>query len=214
MARQEVRLPTISFKSKAEATTFFKGILTHYQDGEEVDAEDDCLLFELIQRHPDASQKIGVGIKRFYRDRSPIHPSSCFHLERVDGTTTDFSYTKCISSTSATLEQQFYEACRFAVSQDLINRKSRLFKESGGVIPCCITGRLVSIQEADYRHTTPKFREIVAGFVQEYQLTMSPSLITHGHDLQYVVRLADKQMELLFRRHHSAKATLAVFSRY
>ena len=90
MARQTVDLPSISFKSKSEATAYFKKMLNRYHDGDELNPDDDAILFELLQRHPEMDDKIGAGVKRFYRDKSPIHPTSCFHLERIDGTTTDF----------------------------------------------------------------------------------------------------------------------------
>lgn len=91
-------LPSKRFGSKSEAMCYFSAMLQRYKDGEGINAFDDLLLFELLQRHPQAHEKMGVGIKRFYRDRSPTHPSSCFHLERYDGTTTDFSYRLCLSS--------------------------------------------------------------------------------------------------------------------
>lgn len=100
MSSHPVTLPSKKFKSKSEATKYFSEMLLRCRDGEEVDPIDVKILFELLQRHPKVREKIGPGVKRFYRDKSPTHPTSCFHLERCDGTTTDFSFLSCISGTA------------------------------------------------------------------------------------------------------------------
>lgn len=214
MTRQQVNLPSKTFKSKSDATAYFKEMLNRYNDGDELNSDDDTILFELLQRHPEADDKIGVGVKRFYRAKSPIHPTSCFHIERYDGTTTDFSYPSCISGNTASLSQQFYEACRFAVSQDLIKQKERLFKDSGGTMICEKTGANITINEADYRHTSPRFREIVRDFIKQYNITISPDLVTHSRDMQYVVRFVDSNIESLFKKYHATKAHLGMYKKY
>ena len=136
MASHPIILPSIKFKSKSDAKVFFKNMLNRYHDGDEVNSIDDQILFEVIQRHPEATEKIGGGIKRFYREKSNSHPTSCFHLERYDGSTTDFSVPSCISSKKPTVEQAFYEACRTAVTHNLIIKKEEKFKS--GVVRCVV----------------------------------------------------------------------------
>jgi hypothetical protein len=213
MASHGVFLPSRTFKSKSEAVTFFKEMLNRYKDSEEIRNNDDTLLYELLQRHPNADEKIGVGVEVFYRDRSPIHPSSCFHIERKDGTTTDFSYKSCISGNAISLYQQFYEACRFSVSQELINQKNKLFRDANGILPCSRTGVLIKINEADYRHTSPAFREIVRGFVDKYSIKISHNLLTKSSDMQYVTRFADTEIEKLFKNYHKSHSNLAIFKK-
>ncbi|MBI5656730.1 MAG: DCL family protein [Geobacter sp.] len=213
MARQTVELPSITFQSKTVATAFFRRMLNRYRDGEELTQDDDAILFELLQRHPDA-EKIGVGVKLFYRDKTPDYPTSCFHIERIDGSTTDFSYPTCISATSSTLAQQFYEACRNAVSENLTRQKNTLFKEAGGKMRCSKTGDIITIDEADYRHTTPKFREIVSDFITENNITISPEMVTSSADMQYATRFVDLKIKDLFVRYHTARANLAMFRKH
>lgn len=214
MSRHTINLPSRSFKSKAEATAYFREMINRYKNGEDIAPDDEAILFELLQRHPEAEEKIGVGVKLFFRDKSPIHPSSCFHVERIDGTTTDFSFISCISGSTASLSQQFYEACRYAISERLIHQKHKLFAEAGGIMRCSKTGVLIDIHEAEYRHTTPTFREIIKSFVETYNIIISPSMITHGSDLQYVTRLADLNIEKLFKDYHSSNSNLAMFKKY
>ncbi len=213
MARQSVNLPSKCFKSKTEATEYFRKMLNRYNDGEDLNQEDDAILFELLQRHPEAEEKIGIGIKIFYRDKSPIHPTSCFHIERIDGTTTDFSFHSCISGNPLSLSQLFYEACRYAVSKKLISDKNNLFEKSGGIIKCSITGDEIAIDEAEYRHTIPKFRDLVKDFIEVNNISISPEMITHGTDMQYVDRFADSHVENLFKNFHTDRAKLAIFKK-
>ena len=202
------------FNSKSEAVKYFKEMLSRYDDGEEIDSSDDAVLFELLQRHPEVDKKIGVGVNRFYRQKSPNHPTSCFHLERIDGTTTDFSYKDCISENSRTLEQKFYNACRYSVSQELIMKKEKLFSDAGGILTCKKTGIAISIHDAEYRHTIPRFRDIVKDFILKYNITVSPLLFRESSDMQYVVEFADSELEELFKKYHTKKSNLAMFKKY
>lgn len=45
----------------------------------------------LLDCHPDRDEKIGSGVAWFYVDVSPEHPTRCFWIQRVDGTSLDFS---------------------------------------------------------------------------------------------------------------------------
>jgi hypothetical protein len=214
MPSKTVDLHSISFKSKTEAIAYFKDMLHRYQDGDELTYDDGAILLELLQRHPDADDKIGVGVKHFYRDKALIYPTSCFHLERTDGIKTDFSYRDCISGNASTLAQQFSQACHYAVSEKLISKKEQLFKEAGGTLKCKKTGAQITINEAEYRHTSPSFQEIVKNFIAENNITITPDLVTRSVDMQYVTSLVDSNIESLFKIYHASKANLEMFKKY
>jgi hypothetical protein len=52
-------------------------------------------LCALIARHPNATEKAGIGIRHFTVEHA-MHGTRCFYLTRHDGTKTDFSYFKCL----------------------------------------------------------------------------------------------------------------------
>jgi hypothetical protein len=52
-------------------------------------------MLEILKRHPEAGQKIGVGI-RAIRITSSKYGNRCFEALRVDGTSAEFSYIKCL----------------------------------------------------------------------------------------------------------------------
>jgi hypothetical protein len=65
---------------------------------------DGAFLMPLLQRHHDAAGKTGCGITHFTVECSSVgvfKPVPHFVLHRKDGTSTDFSYNKCINSKPA-----------------------------------------------------------------------------------------------------------------
>lgn len=86
-----VNLPSIQFKKKKDAEDFFRSIRDRYLNGVTIAGMDFQYLWELLQFHPDAEEKIGVGVRRFYCDKSD-EGTRCFFIERINGTDIDFSY--------------------------------------------------------------------------------------------------------------------------
>jgi len=212
MAGHPIKLPSKIFKSKKDAIEFFKKMLHNYSDGDEINEHHDKYLFEVIQRAPEVKEKIGVGIKRFYREKSNFYPTSCFHLERYDGSTTDFSIPSCISSKEPTVEQGFYNACREAVSDKLISEKYEIFRN--GNVKCFKTGEVVSIRESEYRHTTPRFRDIVRIFILENKIEVTKAMLTKSEDMQYVTKFSNPNMASKFIAFHSSLANLEIFKKH
>jgi hypothetical protein len=66
-------------------------MLGRYYNKQEIGEEDSQLLVNLLDRHPDAGEKIGCGVKRFFKT-SADHGTECFWLEREDGTSVHFSH--------------------------------------------------------------------------------------------------------------------------
>jgi hypothetical protein len=213
MASHQINLAHKEFSTKKEATEFFKEMLENYNDGDRVlSIDDDNILFDLIQRHPEVAEKVGVGINYFYRNQSPNHPTSCFHIKRKDGSNTDFSIKTCINSTNPTLLQDFYSACRTAVSPKLIEEKKQIFIH--GEVPCSITGELVTSDDSEYRHTQPQFRDIVNNFILEENLEIISDMIVENADMQYITSFKNKELADKFNTFHSEYANLEIVKRF
>jgi hypothetical protein len=214
MPAKPVELPSRTFAKQGDATAFFKGMLAQYADGEFLNSGDEDILYELLQRHPEADEKIGVGVKAFFRMKSPDHPTSCFHVLRIDESKTDFGYSACITGRAPSLRSQFYEACRRSVVAELMYQKQRLFDLSPGGISCVRTGELTTIHTSEYRHTSPQFREIVLEFIQVKNLVISPSMVTISQDMQYQTVFTDPRMAHDFVQFHASLARLKIFKKY
>ena len=69
-------------------------MLYKYNLGDKVSAEDAEHLTALVARHPEADEKIGVGIESF-SVRTADYGTRCFWINRTDGTTEKFSFKAC-----------------------------------------------------------------------------------------------------------------------
>lgn len=102
----QIHLGPFTFHNHDEAFAFAHDTLGKYKKGETItDLERDFLIAALKLRGPDGLEKISVGIKRIYVDENKFG-SLCFHLERVDGSTDDFSYKKCFQGKVDTLKKR------------------------------------------------------------------------------------------------------------
>lgn len=94
MPAKPVKIGSLSFSKKADAHEFFRAMLYKYDLGDQVSLEDQEILSCLISTHPEASEKIGVGIKSF-SVRTADFGTRCFWVNRMDGTTEKFSFKAC-----------------------------------------------------------------------------------------------------------------------
>jgi len=213
MARQPVEIGDLTFASKKDAKAFFREMLGRYTDGQTIESGDAIHLEALIERHPEAEHKIGCGVKRFYRDATD-QPTSCFWIERTDGSCTDFSFHSCVDMKGKSLYQEFSEACREAVRQELIAAKGRHFKahaDSTGRLACDVTGEMIGIDEAHLDHAKPMtFQVIVATFCAAHEIKISPHLLSRPSDAQFVTTFADLAIAERFRQYHRRVAVLRI----
>ena len=94
MPAKPVKVGPLSFNKKGDATDFFKNMLYKYELGDKVSPDDAEILTNLIAMHPESPDKIGVGIESF-SVRTADYNTRCFWVNRVDGTTTNFSFRAC-----------------------------------------------------------------------------------------------------------------------
>lgn len=95
MAKKPVRIGGIDFSTKGDAHRFLQEMLNRYHPGEQVNAIDEAFLRDAITRHPEAAEKVGVGVAGF-KVRSADYGTQCFWVMRTDGSTDRFSYKACI----------------------------------------------------------------------------------------------------------------------
>jgi Protein of unknown function (DUF3223) len=121
-------------------------------DNESVVGEDFEFLLWLLDRHPRASEKIGDGVASF--TVQPIAMGTRgFIIHRVDGSSTDFSYYKCISMPNDAA--QVRKAMRRAVADQVIEFK-RIAVTQGPLV-CAVTGELLTWDSAHVDHAPPVF---------------------------------------------------------
>ncbi len=208
-----IKVGDMEFRTKNAAKEFFKEMLARYSDGEGINEEDSGHLDKLLERHPEAAQKIGCGIKRFYRQRTD-KGTSCFWLERTDGRETDFSYPTCVDAKGKSLYQEFAEACREAVQPDLIATKRAYFGEHGddeGRVVCDVTGEMIKYDESHLDHKKPMtFQVIVRTFVTANSIIPSRQILSEPRDQQFSTTFTDQDLAKKFRDYHHSLAQVRV----
>ncbi|MBD1810957.1 DCL family protein [Microcoleus vaginatus DQ-U2] len=213
MARQPIVLKGIEFKFQKDAIEHFKNMLERYRNGQTIAGDDSDMLLALLDRHPQAGEKIGCGVKRLYKDRTDM-PTSCFWIERTDGSRTDFSYRTAISAKGKSLYQEFLEACRDAVQDDLRVTKERFFEDFAdrdGRVECDITGDKVAIYESHLDHKKPlTFQVLVDTFIGANDIEIKPEMLSSAQDAQFQITIINLKLKKNFIRYHHKMAQLRV----
>lgn len=91
-----VILGTRTFAKQGDAQAFFGEMLARYNPGDRVNATDQDDLLELLKRHPDATEKIGIGVDHFEVQEAD-YDTQCFRVVRIDGTWERFSFHVCVA---------------------------------------------------------------------------------------------------------------------
>lgn len=176
----QIKLRDIDFQNKGKAKIYFKEMLNKYNNGDEINKEDSLILCQLLERHPE-NEKIGIGIKRFYKDIAKGYTTSCFHVERIDDSTTDFSYDCCINGKEPNLMTKFNKACKEEIKWSYKDKKD----------------------DVDI-----KFTEIIKLFIEENNIKLSEDLIVPNSDMQYATKLSSKDMGKKFIQFYKEKMNI------
>jgi len=201
------------FTTKKEATLFFRAMLGRYRNGDTVQEPDATYLLNLLERHPNAGQKIGCGVMRFFKEHTD-EGTDCFWLEREDGSPTGFSYIDCVNAKGKSPLQEFAEACRSSVQPELTRRKIEHFKTHGdvdGKVVCEVTGERVAHYESHLDHKKPKtFQVIVHTFIAANDIDIKPEMLRRPGDGESAFTFADKDIEDRFKNYHARIADLRI----
>lgn len=98
----DVFVPKTPKDSLKTLITLCKQILLHTPVGDRVSEDQTLLFFSLISKgHPNADEKLGNGVEFVFVGLHPEYKNKCFMLKRMDGSSEDFSYRKCINNITA-----------------------------------------------------------------------------------------------------------------
>ena len=178
-----------------------------YEPGDSVsDPEHEEHLLLLIANHPEAVQKIGVGIDHFFVDYA-FNGSCCFHLARIDGSSADFSFSTAVKGERPSLDREFKKTCRVAVQPYLFPARDKFFQDKQyveGRVKCELTGQLIIKDEADIDHKGAlPFNVMVEAWITATKLELSPDLLTPPMDNQYVTEFVDEALKREWVTYHN-----------
>ena len=195
----------IPFKSKSELLARLKYMLNN-------DIADYDFLLDFIRKcHPDAEIKIGCGVKRFFIKQNwqeNGYGTLGFQIERMDGTTTDFSYIKALNHPSPW--QEYCKACRLAVEEDILSFKMKSLLS--GVNYCPYTGERL-FKDCHVDHKAPKtFLRLLDKYIDECAVDWKSQKIKPTEDNNSRTEFINPEHSEQFRKWHNVNAELRLLS--
>jgi hypothetical protein len=174
MPAQPVTLDSFSWPTQTAALATFRDILRNsgYEVGDRVDNPvHDLMLREVIERHPDRDEKVGVGIDHFYigltadGDRIAVRPDAIgIWIRRTDGTTVDFSYQTAVRG--GNLKTDAKEAMRLAVEEIRYDYRDAIYA-AGGPVFSDLTGAEISARpDAQVIYLDPTWGQLTYRFAE------------------------------------------------
>jgi Protein of unknown function (DUF3223) len=199
------------FPSKAAALRYIKHLrLTHRLDvplGDPYHAQ----VCDLISHHPGCDEKVGAGIDHFTVSLSPWGNRE-FHLHRVDGTSVNFSYTKCLEPKAPALREAKL-AMRREVQDEISAAKWQWWEahaDVSGFIICPVSGDVVTGDGTDADHAPPYTFDVLATtFLTAHEIEPDENFVVQP-DGKYL--MADRDLSARWRRFHHKLAHLRVIS--
>lgn len=139
---------------KKQAIARCHEIVDRTDDHESVTDDDFEFLIWLLDRHPRAAEKIGNGVDRFSVQTIAMGTHTRgFVVHRIDGSSTDFSYYKCVSAPNEA--GQVRQAMRRAVADQVIAFKRASVAQ--GPLVCQVTSEPLTWYTAHVDHAPPVF---------------------------------------------------------
>ncbi|MFD9538349.1 DUF3223 domain-containing protein [Streptomyces sp. NPDC060010] len=166
---EELKVPEVWIGSRRYATKkdrqeAVQAILSRYSLGQVVDQEDDDLLLrDLLDMHPDAANKVGPGVDRFRIIPTPRGHHRGPEAVLVDGTKVAFSYQKCLDA--PTHRQRVLDAMRTEI-QPQVNTYYESRKASHALVSDESSEPLDPADVHVSYFRGPRFHDIALEFVQ------------------------------------------------
>jgi hypothetical protein len=196
-----------TFRTKELARVACQELLKKYRPGQVVNVvEDSMFLWALVQRHPRASEIIGIGINHFFVEADAFGGQH-FSVSRVDGTRDHFSYLKCLRA--PTIKEEVSKALRWEVISQILDFKNRSFG-ANSIVACALTGVSVSANSCHVDHYDPDFRVLRDQFMASKKLEFSDVRLADVENGGK--RLADRHLALEWWSYHARIAKLRITS--
>lgn len=214
-----------SFPSRGAAEAYFLDMRLRYRLNTPIDGPmDHDDLLSLLERYDEAihdgPSKIGAGIGHFEArlNRTNGGTNVGFWAVRINNSETDFSIIKAVAAKGSTEAQQFSDACRVAIADDLNEAKRIHFENWGdpaGTVECEATGVRIERSQARADYVVTSIRDIVNGFrvVKGWDEKLPAGVITRPTDAQTITRFEDPTAAAAFRRYHHSVAQIRIVAK-
>jgi hypothetical protein len=162
------KLAGLHLKSKEAVKTYIQTeILPSYEDMEDISILHFKFMMDLLQYHPKAESKIGLGVRRIWIQTK--NGTRSFWLEKLDGTISTLSYYQCLECDEKL--KDFKAAARKAITEEITEFKRDFFRQCNGQATCPITGERIYARTSQVEHVIP-FDRLVNAFQKLQKLNL------------------------------------------
>ncbi|MCL6754375.1 DUF3223 domain-containing protein [Nostoc sp. CCCryo 231-06] len=181
--------------------------------GSAVSLKDFQFMRLFLNNHPDAYEKIGVGIESIWIQENVVNrgKSKGFWFQRINGSIDNFSYKVCIGSPPS-VTSHFLMACTEAVDSYVNAYREKSFQEVEK-LRCPITGDLIALKDSYVAHSPLHFKELAEAFIKNEDLALSEQLFKVHGDGDFTMRFADEALREKWIKYHYENATLEIRSK-
>lgn len=192
-------------KARQEAV---QEILGRYRRGQLVDQEeDDLLLRDLLNMHPDAAEKVGPGVDQFRIIATPRGNHKGPQAVLVDGRKVAFSYQKCLDA--PTHKQRVLAAMRTEIEPQ-VNTYYESRKASRTLVSD-ESGQLLAAADVHVSYFRgPQFHDIATNFVQVYGSVDAVDLT--ASTTRGLALFTDRALAKRWHAYHKEHAVLGLLS--
>ena len=176
--RVKYRFGFQEFSSQKGVSKHAASIRNSYNSGTTVDDPNDvAFLTDLISGHVKSHVKVGIGIARFYVDIAPGRPGTCFWLERLDGSKTDFSVPQCLIGVGGVNRRSL----RLAIKPQLDVYREATLAHGAATFISKYSGTVFPANEAVVDHEVP-FNDILKLFFEPRGIDIDSELLSQSVD--------------------------------
>jgi hypothetical protein len=206
-----IQIGGTTFRTKKEAKDFYISLRDRHIDGVQIAGEDDLRLRELLANHPEANDKIGVGIAFFcVATETRFGRTRHFVVHRIDGSFTDFSFHSCIDGRNEKRDR--LEALRGAVEDQIVAFRNDCFAKHA-VLICPLRGVSITRDAYHVDHEPPEdFQTLVGRWLASEGFGLADVRITPPADNQIVASMTDVAQIASWQKHHRETAKLRMLS--
>lgn len=192
--------------TKKQKTEKCREILYRYNIGQILSDDDFEFMISIFEGHSEWDVKKGCGVA--YISVMKTQFNKCFQINRIDGTSTDISFTHSITNRSK--ETKIKLACRSAVRDIVIKFKSDnvVFGET----LCPITGEVLIKENTHIDHYDLTFDEMFWMWVKGYDIDYLFSKVNETADNNMVTYFTDDTLNNDFVEFHNKHCKLRAVS--
>jgi hypothetical protein len=213
MSNTHIILDGVEYRTKAALAEVCRSIIANAADHEPLAKEHSRIVAELFRRHPEYLEKSFPGIQGFSvatdsRWRTTRH----FIVQRIDGTSIDFSWKICIDGQLPERRIDVLASMRSAVADQILAFRDSSFSKED-LLQCPITGEPITRSNCHVDHIFPKtFLGLAGGWLKQFDLSFEEIQLARSAD-GYGWDLADFKQTLSWQSFHRINADLRIVSR-